>query len=250
MRRIGRVLLPVLFWLGVWQLAAAAVGQELLLPGPAAVGRRLLELAAGAVFWQTALASLLRIFGGLLLGVALGALLAGLTAWVPLLDWVLTPAVKVVRATPVASFILLVYLWVERGRVPGLISALMVLPVVWGNVTRGIAETDPQLLELARAYGFGRGRTLRRIYIPSVLPYFASGCRTALGLAWKAGVAAAVLCQPQNAIGTQIYNTKYYLETPSLFAWTLVVIALSFLLEWAVGGLLRRAEGLEGGRRP
>ena len=250
MRRIGRVLLPVLFWLGVWQLAAAAVGQELLLPGPAAVGRRLLELAAGAVFWQTALASLLRIFGGLLLGVALGALLAGLTAWVPLLDWVLTPAVKVVRATPVASFILLVYLWVERGRVPGLISALMVLPVVWGNVTRGIAETDPRLLELARAYGFGRGRTLRRIYIPSVLPYFASGCRTALGLAWKAGVAAEVLCQPQNAIGTQIYNTKYYLETPSLFAWTLVVIALSFLLEWAVGELLRRAEGLEGGRRP
>lgn len=250
MRRIGGVLLPVLFWLGVWQLAAAAVGQELLLPGPAAVGRRLLELAAGAVFWQTALASLLRIFGGLLLGVALGALLAGLTAWVPLLDWVLTPAVKVVRATPVASFILLVYLWVERGRVPGLISALMVLPVVWGNVTRGIAETDPQLLELARAYGFGRGRTLRRIYIPSVLPYFASGCRTALGLAWKAGVAAEVLCQPQNAIGTQIYNTKYYLETPSLFAWTLVVIALSFLLEWAVGGLLRRAEGPEGGRRP
>ena len=250
MRRIGRVLLPVLFWLGVWQLAAAAVGQELLLPGPAAVGRRLLELAAGAVFWQTALASLLRIFGGLLLGVALGALLAGLTAWVPLLDWVLTPAVKVVRATPVASFILLVYLWVERGRVPGLISALMVLPVVWGNVTRGIAETDPQLLELARASGFGRGRTLRRIYIPSVLPYFASGCRTALGLAWKAGVAAEVLCQPQNAIGTQIYNTKYYLETPSLFAWTLVVIALSFLLEWAVGGLLRRAEGPEGGRRP
>ena len=250
MRRIGRVLLPVLFWLGVWQLAAAAVGQELLLPGPAAVGRRLLELAAGAVFWQTALASLLRIFGGLLLGVALGALLAGLTAWVPLLDWVLTPAVKVVRATPVASFILLVYLWVERGRVPGLISALMVLPVVWGNVTRGIAETDPRLLELARAYGFGRGRTLRRIYIPSVLPYFASGCRTALGLAWKAGVAAEVLCQPQNAIGTQIYNTKYYLETPSLFAWTLVVIALSFMLEWAVGGLLRRAEGLEGGRRP
>ena len=246
MRRIGRVLLPVLFWLGVWQLAAAAVGQELLLPGPAAVGRRLLELAAGAVFWQTALASLLRIFGGLLLGVALGALLAGLTAWVPLLDWVLTPAVKVVRATPVASFILLVYLWVERGRVPGLISALMVLPVVWGNVTRGIAETDPQLLELARAYGFGRGRTLRRIYIPSVLPYFASGCRTALGLAWKAGIAAEVLCLPKTAIGTQIFNSKRYLETPDLFAWTLVVLLLSFLLDRVFGALFHR---MERGRR-
>ena len=240
MRRIGRVLLPVLFWLGVWQLAAAAVGQELLLPGPAAVGRRLLELAAGAVFWQTALASLLRIFGGLLLGVALGALLAGLTAWVPLLDWVLTPAVKVVRATPVASFILLVYLWVERGRVPGLISALMVLPVVWGNVGKGIGETDAQLLEAARAYRFSRGRTLRLVYLPSVFPYFASGCSTGLGLAWKSGVAAEVLCQPALAIGTALYRAKITLETTSLFAWTIVVIALSFLLESVLGLLFRR----------
>ena len=250
MRRIGRVLLPVLFWLGVWQLTAAAVGQELLLPGPAAVGRRLLELAAGAVFWQTALASLLRIFGGLLLGVALGALLAGLTAWVPLLDWVLTPAVKVVRATPVASFILLVYLWVERGRVPGLISALMVLPVVWGNVSRGIRETDPRLLEQAGALRFSRLKTVRLVYLPSVRPYFLSAVVTSLGLAWKSGVAAEVLCRPAWAVGTQIVQARDYLETPSLFAWTLVVIALSFLLEWAVGGLLRRAEGPEGGRRP
>lgn len=246
MKRLLRTALPLAFWLGVWQLAAGAVGQELLLPGPVTVGRRLLELAATAVFWETTLHSLVRVFGGLLAGVAAGTLLAGLAAVVPLLDWLLTPAVKVIRATPVASFILLVYLWVERGMVPGLISALMVLPVLWGNVTKGIAETDPQLLELAGAYGFGWGGTLRRIYIPSVMPYFASACRTALGLAWKAGVAAEVLCQPKSAIGTQIFNTKYYLETPSLFAWTLMVIALSFLLEWAVGGLLAR---LEGGRQ-
>ncbi len=243
MKRLLRTALPLAFWLGVWQLAAGAVGQEFLLPGPATVGRRLLELAATVAFWETTFHSLVRVFGGLLAGALAGTLLAGLSAVVPLLGWLFTPAVKVIRATPVASFILLVYLWVERGMVPGLISALMVLPVLWGNVTKGIAETDPQLLELARAYGFGRGKTLGRIYIPSVMPYFASACRTALGLAWKAGVAAEVLCQPKSAIGTQIFNTKYYLETPSLFAWTLMVIALSFLLEWAVGGLLKRLEG-------
>ena len=240
MRRIGRVLLPVLFWLGVWQLTAAAVGQELLLPGPAAVGRRLLELAAGAVFWQTALASLLRIFGGLLLGVALGALLAGLTAWVPLRDWVLTPAVKVVRATPVASFILLVYLWVERGRVPGLISALMVLPVVWGNVSRGIRETDPRLLEQAGALRFSRLKTVRLVYLPSVRPYFLSAVVTSLGLAWKSGVAAEVLCRPAWAVGTQIVQARDYLETPSLFAWTLVILLLSLTLEKLLSALLNR----------
>ena len=146
MKKAYRVLLPLLFWTGVWQLAAAAVGKELLLPAPLAVGRRLLELCGTGAFWLTAGASLGRILLGLLAGVVLGTLLAGLTSALPWADCLLSPAVKVIRATPVASFILLVYLWVERGRVPGLISALMVLPVVWGNVTRGIVATGDQFI--------------------------------------------------------------------------------------------------------
>ena len=76
-----------------------------------------------------------------------------------------------------------------------------------------------------------------------MLPYFASACRTALGLAWKAGVAAEVLCLPEAAIGTQVYQAKIYLETPDLFAWTLVVLALSFALEGLLGKLLSLLEG-------
>ena len=148
--------------------------------------------------------------------------------------------VKVIRATPVASFIVLVLLWAPTGRVPAIISALMVLPVLWGNVRRGITQTDPLLLEAARAYRFSRGRTLRLVYLPSVFPYFASGCSTGLGLAWKSGVAAEVLCQPALAIGTALYRAKITLETTSLFAWTIVVIALSFLLESVLGLLFRR----------
>ena len=79
-----------------------------------------------------------------------------------------------------------------------------------------------------------------------MLPYFASGCATGLGLAWKAGVAAEVLCQPKLAIGTQLYRAKITLETPDLFAWTLVVIALSFVLEYALGLVFAR---LGGGKR-
>ena len=241
-KKIGKVLLPVVFWGVVWQMAAAAVGKELLLPGPGLVLGRLVELAGTAVFWQTAGATLMRVFGGLLAGVALGAGLAGCTFAVPVLDWVLSPAVKLIRATPVASFILLLWLWVETGKVPGVISCLMVLPVVWGNVVKGLAETDPQLLELAGAYGFGRWKTVRLVYVPSALPYFANGCRTALGLAWKAGVAAEALCLPKAAIGTQVYFSKLYLETADLFAWTLVVVGLSFLLEWGVGAGIKNYE--------
>ncbi len=246
---MARGVLPLAFWLLVWQGAVwylqevQGIQTTLILPGPLLVARTLAELAGTADFWRTALMSLLRIFAGLLWGVLAGAALGAATRASRWAGWLLSPAVRVIRATPVASFSLLVILWAPTGWVPVVVSGLMVLPVVWGNVSRGIAQTDPLLLEAARAYRFGRWKTVRLVYVPSVLPYFASACHTALGLAWKAGVAAEVLCVPRLAIGTQVYFSKIYLETPALFAWTLVVLVLSFLLERALGGLLSRLEG-------
>lgn len=231
-------LLPPVFWLGVWQLGAFAIdlwlegrGNELLLPYPATVAAALVTLAGTGEFWLTVLASLARILAGMAVGTAAGLLLAVLTSFLPLADELLSPAIRVIRATPVASFILLVLLWVRRDWVPVAIAALMVLPVVWGNVSRGIREVDPQLLELAKAYRFSRGKTVRLIYLPSLQPYFLSAVTTAMGLSWKSGAAAEVLCVPKMSIGTEIYYTKYYLEIPHLFAWTVVVVSLSLALE-------------------
>lgn len=241
----ARILLPAAFWLAVWCLAAACVDQPLLVPSPIAVLRRLGELAAAPLFWRSTLVSLLRIFCGALAGTILGTLCAVLTSRFRLADWILAPAIRLVRATPVASFIILVLLWVSAGKVPGVISALMVLPVVWESVSAGIRSADPQLLELARSYQFSRRKLICYVYLPAVRPHFAAGVCTAIGLAWKSGVAAEVLCLPKAAIGTQVYYSKIYLETPSLFAWTAVVIVLSMLLE----RIVRRLLGVKGGRK-
>lgn len=241
MKTIKNILIPLAFWLVVWQIIARIVGKNLLLPGPWTVAVRLAELIVTADFWHAAALTLLRIFAGMAAGAVLGTVIAVLTCASRWCERLLSPLVKVVRATPVASFILLVLLWVSTGRVPGVISALMVLPVIWGNVSKGIRETDNKLLELAKAYRFGKGKTLKIIYVPSVAPYFTAGVETALGLAWKAGVAAEVLCYPKWAIGAEIYHARLNFETPDLFAWTLVVILLSFLVESVLVKLLRKA---------
>lgn len=245
--KLLRALLPAAFWLAVWWGAALLVDQQLLIPSPLSVVQELGELIFTPLFWRSAALSLLRIFFGALIGVLLGALAAAATHWLTAADWVLSPAIRVVRATPVASFIILVLLWVSTGRVPCVITALMVLPVLWENVSAGLCSADPQLLELGRAYRFSRRKTLRLIYLPAVRPHFAAGVCNAVGLAWKSGVAAEVLCLPRAAIGTQVYYSRIYLQTPSLFAWTFVVVLLSLLLE----KLVRRAlGGKKGARRP
>lgn len=246
-------LLPPAFWLGAWQLAAwlvdlhvAGRGNELLLPYPLTVAAALAVLVGQASFWASVGATLLRVAAGLCAGVVLGGLLAGLTCAGPWRARLLSPPIRIIRATPVASFILLVLLWTQRDQVPAIISALMVLPVMWENLVHGIRAADAQLLELARAYRFSREKVMRLIYLPSLRPYFLSALTTSVGLAWKSGVAAEVLCIPPLAIGTQIYGAKLYLEIPDLFAWTAVVVALSLALERG----LRLALGQRGGRRP
>lgn len=250
LKKFTLFLLPPAFWLGVWQICAFLVeqhvngrGNELLLPYPATVLSALVRLSGDPVFWQTVLASLGRILAGMAWGTALGALLAALTFLSPVAKRLLAPAIRVIRATPVASFILLVLLWTNRTMVPVIISGLMVLPVVWENLSRGLEEVDGQLLEMGRAYRFTPIQMIYLIYLPSLRPYFLSAITTAMGLAWKSGAAAEVLCLPKQAIGTQIYNSKLYLEIPDLFAWTVVVVVLSMLLERLLRTLLRRGKG-------
>lgn len=226
-----RTLAAMLFWLAVWQCAAFFIGKEVLIPAPAQVAVRLWQLAGQASFWITALSSLGRVVLGFAAALAVGVLLAVLTAAFKPCRALFEPLVSIIRATPVASFIILALVWLQSARVPVFISFLTVVPIVWANVESGILQTDAKLLEMAGIYRFSRWQILRDVYIPSVRPYFLSAFTTGLGFAWKSGIAAEVIANTKNSVGGQIYSAKIYLETPDLFAWTLVVIALSMILE-------------------
>lgn len=242
-------LLAVLFWLGIWQIASMIVGKELILPGPLSVLKALGQLVIQGNYWLSILQTMLRIMLGYCLGVISGCLLALACCSSKTIDTLLSPIVRMVRATPVASFIILAMLWMSKGGVPVLMSALMVTPVVWGNLIEGYRSRDMKLSEMASSYHLGKWKTLRFVLVPSLMPALKAACLTALGLAWKSGIAAEVLSQPKKAIGTNIYYSKVYLETPELFAWTASVIALSFALETVVKHLLAKQKNAEGGAK-
>ncbi len=236
------------FWLIIWKVAAVRVNMELLLPDPISVLSRMSEIVAEKSFVSIVAASLLRILAGIVIATVLGCALAVFTHFLSFIKILTKPMMTVIKATPVASFIILALVWLERDNIPIFISFLMVLPIVWTNITEGLRQIDKGLLEMSRLYKIGKLSMLKNIYFPAVFPYFSSSVRTSIGLAWKAGIAAEVLTVPKNSIGKMIYDSKSYFETTDLFAWTFFVIILSLAIELLLDAVLKKAT-LKYGRR-
>ena len=235
----------LLFWIALWYLAAKKVDQSLVLPTPVEVFRRLVELSATREFYRVILTSFVRVMLGFSSAMLSGFLLAALAHFFPIVKTLFSPFMAIIKATPVASFILLVLLWIDKGVVPIFISFLMVIPIAWQNTLLGFEKRDPLLTETAKVFRIPLFRKLFKIDLPQILPFLLSAAKTSVGLAWKAGVAAEVLAMPKRSVGLMIYQAKFYLESVDLYAWTLAIILLSLLPE----GLFFIAKHRKGGNR-
>lgn len=230
------------FWLAAWQLASMAVGSRIVLVGPAEVARRLAELVLEADFWVSMGLSLGRVATGFGLAVVAGVALAAWASRSRVVEGLLAPLVGAVKAAPVASFVVLLLMWVSSRRLSVAVSFLMAFPILYTNVLAGVRQTDPALLEMADVFGVSSWARVRTVYAAQVAPYLRAGLSLAMGLSWKSGVAAEVIGLPAPSIGIHLYDAKVYLDVPGLLAWTVVVVALSVGLEALLGRLLDWAQ--------
>ncbi len=224
------MLAALLFWGVLWEILSRKISLDFVLPGPLTVLGRFWELVRTAEFYFVILQSFLRIILGFAAAVIAGTALAFACRF-RAIDALISPLMAIIRATPVASFIIVVILLMDKEGVPAFISFLMVLPIIWQNVRLGIRSVDPSLMEMARVFQVKPARRFWKIEVPSILPHFRSAVKMSIGLAWKAGVAAEVLAVPKASIGTMIFRAKQYLESADLYAWTLAIILISVVLE-------------------
>lgn len=229
--------------LTVWQLAALWLDNKLLLVGPLEVAEQLWTLMQTKDFWQVVWFTFTRISAGFFLAFLLALTLAALACRFPLVETLVKPYMIAVQTVPVASFIVIALLWLSGRKLSVFISFLMVLPVLYSNLLQGLQAADIPLLEMAQVFRMPLLRRIRCIYTPAVRPYLLSACHVALGLCWKAGVAAEVIGVCTGSVGGMLYEAKVYLEIGDLFAWTAVLVAVSVGFEKLFSRLL--AQGLD-----
>ncbi|AFG38435.1 ATP-binding cassette domain-containing protein [Spirochaeta africana] len=215
----------------IWGAAAAAVGREVLVPGPLRVlqevGRLLQDprtpgLVAGTVVrWLSAF-----LLAGLL-GITTGSL-GYRHSWFA--DGI-RPLVILIRAIPVIAIILIALVWLPLSRVGVLVGLLVAYPLIHQGVLDGLRSIDPALLEMSRIFRVSLPRAIALIYLPGSLPLVLSTLTAAVGMSWKAVIAAEVLSQPARAIGTALQTAKLYIDTPQVFAWTVIAVSLAALVD-------------------
>lgn len=246
----------VVFWIMVWQLVVVvldkksgmSMGGNLLVASPWETVQTLFTLIQTPVFWKAVGYSFAKIASGFFLALGAGMVCAVLASAFGAVRVLLNPVFRLIKAVPVASFIILALFWLSSSKnLSVLISFLMVLPVIYTNVLQGIESTDRELLEMASVFRISFGKRIRYIYIPAVLPYYVSACSVGLGFCFKSGIAAEIIGLPANSIGERLYEAKLYLLTEELFAWTAVIVLVSVIFEKTVMLLVKAlAKGLAG----
>lgn len=243
MKKTASVISVILFWISVWWIISLLVNDSYLLPSPKDTTIALIELFSQKFFYTVVFLSLIRVLAGLIFGIVAGTLLAFCCNKLLILRSLVTPIISILKAMPVATFILLLWITLRGSALTVFIGFIMVMPIIFQNVLAGLDSIDKELIEVTRVFKFTLSKKLKILVFPSLRSYLFPAIITSVGLAFKSQIAAEIIAYTKNSIGQYIYDANYGLNTDVVFAWAVVIVSFSITLEAACRLLLRRLKG-------
>lgn len=223
--------LSILLAIIVWQAIALFINNNIVLVGPIQVLNTLFTLIQTNSFWFSIFNTSYKILLSLIVAIFCACVLAFCAYKCRGLEILLWPYTSFMKATPLASIIVISLIWLSSAKLSLLTVFIICFPIVYTNILHSLKAIDTKLLQAAKVFKISTLKTIRYIFIPHCMPSFYSSLKLCVGLAFKAGVAAELIGLSKNSIGSFIYESKIYLSTADLFAWTFVVIIISIIFE-------------------
>lgn len=228
---ISRICASGLIWTAIWFLAAFAIGSDLILPGPVRTVQALAGLVVTGKFWINVLWTIVRVILGMVISFAAGSACAVLACRNKAFRDFLKLPVSFFKSIPVMAIIIYVILVIKADWVAVVVCFLMCFPIAYTNMLSGLMNMRREFDELGTVLGMSRKQRRSIIERPELQPQIRASVNLIAGMSWKVVVASEVLAIPEHSIGYQMLNAKYYLETPDLFAYMIVLIILSLAVE-------------------
>jgi NitT/TauT family transport system permease protein len=228
-------------FLALWQAAALAV-QDRVLPAPLTVldvvvagfAGGEIPLHVGITLARVAASFLIAMVIGVALGIAMGRARA--------LDRFFDGWLILFLNIPALVTIVLCYVWfglIEAAAIAAV--AINKIPTVVVTLREGARTLDRGLMEMARSFRLGRYKTFRHVVLPQLYPFLLAAARSGLALIWKIVLVVELLGR-SDGVGFQLYLFFQLFDVASIFAYTLVFVAVVLAIELvALQPLERRA---------
>ena len=224
----------LLLWEGLvrWQAYPAFI-----LPGPLAVGRKTVTLAANGILWKHAQVTLLEILLGLLLGVGLALVLGYLLGKSQTLDRLVSPYVVASQTVPVVAIAPLLIIWFGNGLLSKvLITGIIVFFPTLVSTIVGIRGVDTDLHDLMRSLRASRSQLFFKLELPAALPVLFGGLKLSVILA-IVGAVVGEFVGADVGLGFLINLGRGVLDTPMIFVAVLALVVIAQTLYAAVSAL-------------
>lgn len=231
MTRKLRIAGAFLLLLILWHCLATALENEIILPYPIDVVKTMLNQLQNHWFYTALLHTLIRIICGFLLALIIALLTAFLTYLYPWTADLLYPVLLLTRSIPNISYILIVLFWCSPQTSVIVISFLILFPTIYSTLYQGLNECPKAYLDVMKIYPGSKRFDIFHVYLPYLRPYLYTASTFGLSLALKVGIMAEILGQASDGIGRQLNICRSNLDMAGVFAWTVWIITLLFLLD-------------------
>jgi NitT/TauT family transport system permease protein len=216
--------------IAAWWLGSLAV-PVYVLPSPERVFARIVQLSQTGDLPINLVTTLARVVAGFLIAVAIGVPAGILLGSHRALGTFFEPILPVMNTVSSAIWAIFAIVWFGLSPMTPIFVVLMTaLPLIITNVWQGTQAVNADFVELAAALRFSRAKTLVKIYLPSILPYFFSGARLAFGFGWRVSLVAETI-GASSGVGYRLRQASDLIQTDQVFAWTIVQIAMMLVIE-------------------
>jgi NitT/TauT family transport system permease protein len=145
------------------------------------------------------------------------------------------------KATPIATIILILWFTFTDFSLAIFVVILMVTPIIWQNCYDGFRSISKEMNEVCTAFELSHFKKIKLLIIPSVFRYLIPAVITSIGFAWKAEISAEIMTYSNIGRSIQDYKSLFY-DTASVFAWAAVIVTMSLILENLTKHFLRRIQ--------
>ncbi|HZP79090.1 MAG TPA: ABC transporter permease [Pseudolabrys sp.] len=236
-----RSIASILLLIAIWEIAGRAkLAPPILLPPFSVVAAQLWQSAADASLFVDLAISLMRAFAGLALAGVIGILLGMSMAHSRAANWLVDPIVALAFPSPKIAFLPVFVLWfgIESTSKILLVAFACVFPVIIGTYSAARAVSRIYFWSAA-SLGTGERRMLWKITLPACLPRVFATLRIALPVALITTFTAEMVAGGGGMGATLVYSQRFF-ESPTVFAYILVMLGIGLVLDAAMTALQRR----------